>query len=316
MTSAVTVAIGIALMALLAGALWGASPEWAVLVAAVIGASVLAWWPVGRAWAVRSLLVWALAVDAGVLFLAYVLWWSVTASPGGLGLAASVALWLAEGLALAFGLGYVWKFVDVRARRSWPVRRGALMVALGATAATAVLAVAAPTSVPGPSAIRAGVQEFPGWRAGAGFAARVPVREPIPGRLGERAGRFDRHDDRRHHGHEAQAPGPARPLRPRPPGRPGQAAPSSGTAPAAEAASSGAPAAIPSAITAAIPGMTPVSPSAPAAAGTVDPTTAQPTLAAPAPTVSTAPAHRADQAGNGPTPAVAPPVGSGRRSAP
>ena len=115
-------ALATALLALLAGALWGGTPAWSVLIAAVLGASVLAWWPVGRAWDVRGLLVWALTVDAGVLYLGYVLDWTMTASVGALGLIASLALWLLELFVFVIGVGYVWEFVDVLARRSWPGR--------------------------------------------------------------------------------------------------------------------------------------------------------------------------------------------------
>jgi cellulose synthase/poly-beta-1,6-N-acetylglucosamine synthase-like glycosyltransferase len=126
----VLTALGIGLATLAIGALVGAGPMRSAVVAVVLGASVLAWLPAGRHWAQRGTLAWALTVDAGLLYLAWVAQWTLSSELSTASLVASALLWLLELFVFLIGLGYVWEFVDVLTRREWtayvdPARRPA-----------------------------------------------------------------------------------------------------------------------------------------------------------------------------------------------
>ncbi len=122
--SRVLASAGAVAAAIPAGAwLVGSRPLTGVLVGLLLAGSVLAWAPVARPWAVRGLLVWALSVDAGLLYLGYVLHWTVTAHLSWASLLASGVLWVLEVFVFVLALGYVWEFVDALGRRSWPRAR-------------------------------------------------------------------------------------------------------------------------------------------------------------------------------------------------
>ncbi|MGZ4438063.1 MAG: glycosyltransferase [Nocardioidaceae bacterium] len=89
-------------------------------IALLLAAAVLAWRPRGREWAARGLVLWALTVDAGLLYLLVVLVWTVTAGLGPVALVASGVLWLLELFVFVLALGYVGEVVDVLTRRHWP----------------------------------------------------------------------------------------------------------------------------------------------------------------------------------------------------
>ncbi len=108
------------LAALAVGALLDASPARATVVAVVLGVSPLLWSSVARAWDVRGLLAWALTVDAGLAYLAYVFTWTAGADLGIGGTLASLLLLVLEIFVYLIGIGYMWELVDVLARRSWP----------------------------------------------------------------------------------------------------------------------------------------------------------------------------------------------------
>jgi len=116
---AVVAAVLVGLLALAVAAVLGSGPVAAGITAALLGGSVLAWEPVARDWATRGLVTWALSVDAGVLYLLYVVLWTATADLTGWGLFASVLLWVLEAFVFVIGVGYLWEFVDVLARRTW-----------------------------------------------------------------------------------------------------------------------------------------------------------------------------------------------------
>ena len=97
-----------------------ATPASATVIAVLLGASSMVWWPVARNWDVRGLLAWSLTVDTGLAYLAYVLVWTLGADVGVPGMVASLALWVLEVFVFLIGLGYMWELVDVLARRSWP----------------------------------------------------------------------------------------------------------------------------------------------------------------------------------------------------
>ncbi|HEY3013662.1 MAG TPA: glycosyltransferase [Nocardioides sp.] len=117
---AVAAGVLVGLVVLGVGALFGTGPGRSTAVAAVLGASIPAWYPAGRDWATRGLAAWALTVDAGVIYLTYVLAWTLGADLGLAGTAASLLLWLLEVFVFVIGVGYVWEFVDVLTRRAWP----------------------------------------------------------------------------------------------------------------------------------------------------------------------------------------------------
>ncbi|MGE9348500.1 glycosyltransferase [Isoptericola variabilis] len=120
---AATVLLVAAVLAVAGGAvalLLGAPPARTGVVAVLVGGSVLAWWPVGRSWAVRGLAAWAVTVLASVAFLAYTATWTLTASPSAGAALASGVLWLVEAFVVLIGLGHLWEFVDVLTRRQWP----------------------------------------------------------------------------------------------------------------------------------------------------------------------------------------------------
>lgn len=121
LTSAVAGAVVVALAALGVARLLDLAPGTATGVAVGLGATVLAWYPLGRAWDVRGLAAWALTLDTGVLYLAFIATWTLTAGvdAGVLTVAVSGALWLLELFVLLLGAGYVWELVDVLARRHW-----------------------------------------------------------------------------------------------------------------------------------------------------------------------------------------------------
>ncbi|MCH9028413.1 MAG: hypothetical protein IH819_02115, partial [Bacteroidetes bacterium] len=69
---AVLGALGVGVAVVPAAALVALPPTGTFVTAVLMGASVLVWLPVARPWDVRGLVAWALSVDAGVLYLAYV----------------------------------------------------------------------------------------------------------------------------------------------------------------------------------------------------------------------------------------------------
>ncbi|MDP3969365.1 MAG: glycosyltransferase, partial [Nocardioides sp.] len=97
----------------------GGSAYGVAAVGALVTTAVLAWARVARPWAVRGLWTWALTVLTVVLYLVYVLVWTLTADLTLLARGASLALWTVELFVALLGVGYVWELVDVLARRRW-----------------------------------------------------------------------------------------------------------------------------------------------------------------------------------------------------
>ncbi|UDY24522.1 glycosyltransferase family 2 protein [Nocardioides sp. Kera G14] len=128
--AAATAAIAAGLVTLGLGALVHLGPERAMVPAAVVTLSVLAWWPVARDWDVRGLVAWAITLDVGVAYLVYVAVWTFSVG-WSVGAAVSAVLLVLELFVLLLGVGYVWELVDVLARRRWA---DPLAVAAGAGA--------------------------------------------------------------------------------------------------------------------------------------------------------------------------------------
>jgi len=118
-TRAVVAAVVVALLALATAGLLGAGVVRSCAVAAILGASTLAWAPAAKDWAARGLVAWALSLDTGVLYLTYVAVWMWNAELTAAGLLAGSMLWLLEAFVFVIGVGYLWEFVDVLARRTW-----------------------------------------------------------------------------------------------------------------------------------------------------------------------------------------------------
>ena len=100
------------------GGLLGLQPPAAVLAAVLLGGSVLAWLPAARAWDVRGLVTWALTIDVGLLYLGYVLGWTLSAAGPVAGVVSGM-LWVLELFVFLIGAGYVWELVDVLGRKQW-----------------------------------------------------------------------------------------------------------------------------------------------------------------------------------------------------
>nr|WP_221208971.1 glycosyltransferase [Nocardioides albus] len=110
--SAAAVALGV-------GLLLGHGVAQSAVGGVVLGASLLTWLPAARDWDVRGLVAWALTIDVGLLYLAYVGLWTVTVHPGAWTTTLSGLLWLLEVFVFLIGVGYLWEMVDVLARRRW-----------------------------------------------------------------------------------------------------------------------------------------------------------------------------------------------------
>jgi cellulose synthase/poly-beta-1,6-N-acetylglucosamine synthase-like glycosyltransferase len=98
----------------------GVTPMLAATTGAVVAVSVFVWWPIGREWAVRGLVVWGLTVTAGVSYLVYTAVWTATAGLSAGAVVGSALLWVVELFVVIIGLGNLWEFVDVLTRRQWP----------------------------------------------------------------------------------------------------------------------------------------------------------------------------------------------------
>jgi len=106
------------------GLLLGQTLVDSVLAALVIAAAVLIWLPLGRIWAGRGVLAWAVPVVAGAAFLTFGILWTATADLAPLGHLAGVVLWLLEAIVIGVGLANLWELIDVRARRAQPYADG------------------------------------------------------------------------------------------------------------------------------------------------------------------------------------------------
>jgi cellulose synthase/poly-beta-1,6-N-acetylglucosamine synthase-like glycosyltransferase len=107
------------------GGLAGADVWRTLIVATVLGLTVLAFAPAGRPWTMRGLLAWTLTVVAGAAYLVCVALWMAQADLSATELVGGTVLWLLELFVYVLALGYLWEVVDVLARWDWR-RRTAL----------------------------------------------------------------------------------------------------------------------------------------------------------------------------------------------
>lgn len=111
---------GIGLAAMCIGLLIGRGFADSAVAALVVAGAVLVWLPLGRVWAGRGVVAWALTVAAGSAFLAFSLLWTVTTDLDSAGVLAGMFLWLLEAIIVGIGLANIWELVDARARRVEP----------------------------------------------------------------------------------------------------------------------------------------------------------------------------------------------------
>lgn len=113
-------AAGVGLASVCIGLIIGRDATDSLLAAFVIAAAVLIWQPLGRHFADRGVLAWALPVVAAAAFLGFVLIWTLTAELSPVGLLAGLIIWLLEAVVIGIGLANLWHLVDVRTRRAPP----------------------------------------------------------------------------------------------------------------------------------------------------------------------------------------------------
>ena len=135
---------GIGLAAVCIGLLIGRTFADSALAAFVVAAAVLFWLPLGRIWAGRGIVAWALTVAASAAFLTFSLLWTVTADLASVGLLAGMFLWLLEAVIIGIGLANVWELVDARARRDEPAAVPAASTSSGERRRAALAAWASP----------------------------------------------------------------------------------------------------------------------------------------------------------------------------
>jgi len=109
----------VGLGALAVAALLGARPSQGALAAVVLAAAVGAWAFALRSWATRGAVAWALSLVAGISYLVYVLAWTIESHLSSTSFLLSFVLFLLECFMFLIGVGYLWEFVDVLARREW-----------------------------------------------------------------------------------------------------------------------------------------------------------------------------------------------------
>jgi cellulose synthase/poly-beta-1,6-N-acetylglucosamine synthase-like glycosyltransferase len=109
----------VGLGALGVAALLRATPAQATFAAVVVAAATGCWVLALRAWATRGAVAWSLSLVAGLTYLAYVLLWTVESHLSVLSFVLSLVLLLLEAFMFLIGVGYLWEFVDVLARREW-----------------------------------------------------------------------------------------------------------------------------------------------------------------------------------------------------
>jgi cellulose synthase/poly-beta-1,6-N-acetylglucosamine synthase-like glycosyltransferase len=100
--------------------LGGEEPAIVMKAGVVVAASVFFWRPIGREWAMRGLVAWALTVTASLSYLAYTAVWTAAAGLSAGAVVGSILLWLVELFVIVIGLGHLWEFIEVLTRRQWP----------------------------------------------------------------------------------------------------------------------------------------------------------------------------------------------------
>jgi len=114
----------IALAAIVVGALrlLGDSEHLAIDAAAGVIVASLVWLPVTRRWNARGHLCWSSAIFLFVVYLAFVLEWTIDSQLGAAGTIGGLLLWLLEVFAALLACAYLWEICDALGSEHWQRR--------------------------------------------------------------------------------------------------------------------------------------------------------------------------------------------------
>ncbi len=107
--------------ALVVGALrlLGVTERNSIVGAAAMAATSLAWLPVTRRWNARGHLCWSTTIFLFVVYLAFVLDWTLSSNLGPAGTAGGLLLWLFEVFAAILACAYLWEICDALGSETW-----------------------------------------------------------------------------------------------------------------------------------------------------------------------------------------------------
>jgi cellulose synthase/poly-beta-1,6-N-acetylglucosamine synthase-like glycosyltransferase len=107
--------------ALVGGALTllGVTEHNAIVAGAVLAAVSLAWLPVTRRWNARGHLCWSTSIFLFVVYLAFVLHWTLISNLGPAGTAGGLVLWVLEVFAALLACAYLWEICDALGSERW-----------------------------------------------------------------------------------------------------------------------------------------------------------------------------------------------------
>jgi glycosyltransferase involved in cell wall biosynthesis len=114
--------------ALVVGALrlLGVTERNSIVGAAAMAGTSLAWLPVTRRWNARGHLCWSTTIFLFVVYLAFVLDWTLSSNLGPAGTAGGLLLWLFEVFAAILACAYLWEICDALGSETWRRRIGRL----------------------------------------------------------------------------------------------------------------------------------------------------------------------------------------------
>ena len=99
--------------------LLGVTERDSVVGAAALAAASLAWLPVTRRWNARGHLCWSSTIFLFVVYLAFVLDWTLESGLGPAGTAGGLLLWLFELFAAVLACAYLWEICDALGSEKW-----------------------------------------------------------------------------------------------------------------------------------------------------------------------------------------------------
>jgi cellulose synthase/poly-beta-1,6-N-acetylglucosamine synthase-like glycosyltransferase len=99
--------------------LLGVTERNAIVGAAAMAAASLAWLPVTRRWNARGHLCWSTTIFLFVVYLAFVLDWTLESGLGLAGTAGGLLLWLFEVFAAILACAYLWEICDALGSEKW-----------------------------------------------------------------------------------------------------------------------------------------------------------------------------------------------------
>jgi cellulose synthase/poly-beta-1,6-N-acetylglucosamine synthase-like glycosyltransferase len=99
--------------------LLGVTERNSIVGAAAMAATSLAWLPVTRRWNARGHLCWSTTIFLFVVYLAFVLDWTLSSNLGPAGTAGGLLLWLFEVFAAILACAYLWEICDALGSETW-----------------------------------------------------------------------------------------------------------------------------------------------------------------------------------------------------